>query len=543
MQQNQPFHQFFSKKRRFAYHFLGVIGVFFAAGCAIVRPPEGGLKDNIAPKITTTSPLAGSKNVGNQHIEITFDEYIDPNVSANDIIVTPLPEIPPQVFVQGKTIHIKLKETLLPNTTYSVMLKPTVKDFHERNVIQESFQLAFSTGSNLDSAGIQGVVLDAVTSKPEKNCIVALFSPETVLDSNFTAIKPKYLTITDSTGNFLVSYVAPGNYFAAAYVDIDNSNTFNGGAEKIGLTERCLLKVTADSIPKITFFTQTWDTLAPSVSKVRWLGKSSVEVSFSEGLRKLPVIQSKDAFISPWISQNGKTIQIFTPHKSLGDSIFLSQITDSSNNFTSKVIYLPMTPPPDTFWMEQKPHPKKINAWVLRTNEYVPVDSFKTYCSCLDTAKQKISIQIESNQGTFEWMHPQNMNPEAQLKLILQPFSSKHIKIDTTQTLYCFPRFSENYGSITGKINTESDIIVYLSKEGNPIPIAKSTSAEFSFDLLEPGNYQLAVVSDDDRDGFRTMGGITPYRLPEKVWKVKDPVLVKANWETNLGVLKPVFAR
>lgn len=542
MQQNQPYHSFPRKNKKLVAPLFWIVGILLTASCAIVRPPEGGLKDETAPKIISTSPHHQSKYVDNQNIVITLDEYIDPNFSASDVIITPLPEVPPQVFVQGKTIHIKLQETLLPNTTYSVMLKPAVKDFHERNAIQEPFQLAFSTGANLDSAGIQGVVVDALSSKPDKNCMVALFSPENVPDSNFTGVKPKYIAITDSTGRFSLNYVTPGTYFRAAFSDADNSNTYNSSTEKIGLTEHCIVKITNDSTPKVTFLTQIWDTFPPSVSKVRWLGKTSLEVLFSEGLQEIPVVKSPAGVTTTaWIGQNGKAIQLFRPAGMPGDSIVLSQVTDSSGNTATKVILMPVTPPPDTFWMEQKPHPEKLNTWLLRTNEIIPFDSFQTHCFCLDTANKKIPLQVESSNGVIEWTHPPNLNPETQIRIVLQPFKSEYAKMDTAQTLYCFPRFAESYGSVTGKVEGAGSVVVFLLKEGSQSPIAISTVSEFSFNLLDPGSYQLQIVSDDDHNKTRTMGGLRPYRLPEKVWKLAEPVLVKANWETNVGVLKPVF--
>lgn len=518
-------------------------GVILLAGCAIVRPPEGGPKDETGPKIAATYPEMGQKQVNSLPIKISFDEYIDPNVSPNDLIINPLPKNRPTIFVQGKSLFIKLNEDLLPNTTYSLILKPSIKDFRERNPLKKPFHLAFSTGETLDTASISGKVSDAASLKPEPTCLVALFPAETVPDSNFIDIKPKYLTLTDSTGYFNLKHIASGTYLLAAFTDTDFSNSYNNNSEKIGLTENCIIKISVNSeVSYLQIFTQIWDTLPPSVSKVKWLGKTAIEVLFSEGLLNYPVVQSpKTAFSSTWITQAGKAIQIFLPPENQQDSIILTQITDSVKNTTSRTIFLPVTLPPDTFWLEQKPHPQKLETWLLRANENIPPDSFTTHLTCIDTAGKKVVVQAEMNKGIVEWTHPKNLNPESQLKLLLSPFNYPKIKIDSIKTVYCFPRYANDFGSLSGQIDIKGNIIVYLFKEGNTVPIAIQTDKNFTFNLLEPGNYFLSVVFDEDNNGIRTMGRLKPYRLPEKIWKWNEPIVVKANWETNVSSLKPEF--
>ena len=90
------------------------------SGCAQIGAISGGTKDTIAPVLVASSPQLLTTNISSNKITLTFDEYIAEmqDIQAN-VLVSPYPKIYPEITTKLKTVTVKLKDTLLPNTTYS----------------------------------------------------------------------------------------------------------------------------------------------------------------------------------------------------------------------------------------------------------------------------------------------------------------------------------------------------------------------------------------------------------------------------------------
>jgi hypothetical protein len=89
------------------------------------------------------------------------------NVNKQLIISPPLkyqPEITPSTA--SKTITLKIKDTLAPNTTYSFNFGESIQDNNEGNPLRQ-FQFLCSTGSYIDSLSIKGTIADAHDKKTD----------------------------------------------------------------------------------------------------------------------------------------------------------------------------------------------------------------------------------------------------------------------------------------------------------------------------------------------------------------------------------------
>src|SRR5262249_55127057 len=136
---------------------FGLIGVISGPGCANIFPPEGGLKDSIPPVLVKASPADSSKNFEGNRIVLTFDEFVQIQNPRENLIVSPLPKIDPQVESKLRTVTIRLKDTLEPNTTYSLNFGNAIKDINEGNTAK-NFTYLFSTGTRFDSLTLSGKV-------------------------------------------------------------------------------------------------------------------------------------------------------------------------------------------------------------------------------------------------------------------------------------------------------------------------------------------------------------------------------------------------
>ena len=86
-------------------------------GCGQIGMPTGGPKDSIPPRLVNASPALNSVNVKDNKITLTFNEYVDLKEAQTNVLISPLPKKQPSIDFKLKTVTVKLKDTLLPNTT------------------------------------------------------------------------------------------------------------------------------------------------------------------------------------------------------------------------------------------------------------------------------------------------------------------------------------------------------------------------------------------------------------------------------------------
>ena len=135
-----------------------LLTAFLAQRCANAVAPTGGPQDTTPPKVVEALPENQSINFTGKKIEITFDEYITlENANQNVMISPPLSE-KPDIKLKNKTVVIKFKEDLAPNTTYTINFGSSIKDLHEGNLFTD-YVYSFSTGDHIDTLRIAGKVL------------------------------------------------------------------------------------------------------------------------------------------------------------------------------------------------------------------------------------------------------------------------------------------------------------------------------------------------------------------------------------------------
>src|SRR5689334_2338111 len=97
-------------------------------GCANIVPPQGGFRDSLPPVLTKVNPADSSVNVTGKKINFTFDEYVTVENFSQNLMVSPIPKIPPTYLSKLNTVTVTLKDTLEPNTTYTLNFGDAIKD-------------------------------------------------------------------------------------------------------------------------------------------------------------------------------------------------------------------------------------------------------------------------------------------------------------------------------------------------------------------------------------------------------------------------------
>lgn len=215
-----------------AIYFL--IIAILAYSCASEVAPTGGPKDTTPPAIVESVPDNLSINFNSDVINITFDEFFQLNNYKQKLLISPPLEKEPDIHIKGKRLIIKLKEQLIPNTTYRFFFDDAIADYNENNPLK-NFTFTVSTGDFIDSLSVAGTVKDAFTLKPVKDAMVFLY--DDLSDSAFTNKKPYYIAKTDENGNFTINNVRDTVYNIFSIIESDKSLNYNLPTEQIAFND------------------------------------------------------------------------------------------------------------------------------------------------------------------------------------------------------------------------------------------------------------------------------------------------------------------
>ena len=206
--------------------------MMFPSGCAnTTTPPSGGPKDTIPPVLVKTAPLPGSVNVPTHktQVKFTFNEYVVVK-EPNNIFLSPPLEKKPKYRMSGKTLVVSFESDLDSNTTYTLDITGAIVDNNEGNWY-EGFTLVFSTGSQIDSMCMTGLVQDCNTLMPLKGATVLLYKDHA--DSSIFLHRPDAATKTDDWGFFSIRNIKDTIYRVYALKDANNNNKYEPDQESV----------------------------------------------------------------------------------------------------------------------------------------------------------------------------------------------------------------------------------------------------------------------------------------------------------------------
>ena len=136
-------------------------------------------------------------------------------------------------LAEGKQIRIDLYDELLPNTTYTIDFSDAIEDNNEGNPMGH-YTYSFSTGAEIDTMEVAGIVLNAEDLEPIKGILVGLYPADSTFhDSLFTTTPFKRVSRTNSSGRFTIKGVKHGKYRIFALKDSDGDIVFSQKNEVI----------------------------------------------------------------------------------------------------------------------------------------------------------------------------------------------------------------------------------------------------------------------------------------------------------------------
>ena len=203
------------------FRFLPLIALILliSASCASIGNPTGGPRDEDPPRFVRANPSPGSVNVDRQRIDIEFDEIVNVKDAFTNVVVSPVSKSVPRVSSLGRRVSVQFTDTLVPNTTYTVDFGNSIEDNNEGNKLQ-GFTYSFSTGPELDTLQISGMVLSANALEPQQGILVGVYS--NLSDTAFSTLPFERVAKTDDRGRFSIKGLKAGEYRIFALEDKDN---------------------------------------------------------------------------------------------------------------------------------------------------------------------------------------------------------------------------------------------------------------------------------------------------------------------------------
>lgn len=448
------------------------------SSCANIILPTGGKKDSLPPVLLTAIPKDSSFNFNTNRITLEFDEYIQlDNDLQNSLIVSPYPENTPVILGKLRTVSIKLRDSLMPNTTYAINFGNALKDINEGNPIK-NFTYVFSTGNKIDEGKISGKVQLAETGGIDSTLIVVLHT-----DLNDSAVKkgrPVYFTRLDSGGNFKFNYL-PKKQFAIYVLPNDYSKKYD------------------DSTKLFAFFNQSVSTdsnNAPPVILFAYQQEKREEKSAAK-----PATQSSK-------DKNKKAEKPSLQYTTSLDNGQQSLLSDLIFSFTTKI---------KTF------DSSKI---ILSDTNYKAVTG---YTIVQDTSLTKFILH-------YPWQENQYF------KLMIQPGAfadSAGTSLAKIDTITLATKSESAYGSIRLRFTNldvaKNPVLLFFenSQLKESIPLMQT---ELYRKLYEPGDYELRILYDENKNGVWDAGNFDLKKQPEIVQQIPKQINVKVNWDNEVTI-------
>jgi len=579
------------KKTTYTLWYFLVATVILFSGCANMVTPTGGAKDTTPPKVVEAKPENHSLNFSESKVEVTFDEFITlDNAKQNILISPPVATSPDFKLSKNKTLVIKFKEPLTPNTTYTINFGKAVKDFHEGNIFKD-YVYSFSTGDHLDTLAVTGKVIDAANDKPMEDLFVGLYDGSR--DSLFflpTKCPPDYISKTDKEGRFTIQGLPDKKFLVFALKDMNsnlfydmpnetvafldtlvaatvlkpeqksqdkNGKGFNkmpGVADSADTATKALDSIVMDSIVKVkdsivkpialTLRAFIEEDTTQMLLEKKLIDEGLLRFCFRHPAEAVKVELPEtmvDSFkiVEMWSAEHDTLWYYFSPNviDSLRVNIQYDTLINDSTCYSLK-------------YRETKQRGRNANKKIVKVNNnlknnlLIPGEDFML----------KFSEPMIHDTLTYNGMHFEKADKYGKEYRLVMPISDTvSYAVNITDSLfysvrgrthdtihYSFKRAMEkDMGNIFITVVPPEDtqlVIQLLNSRGKVVDtcvIDKEQRVEFK--LLMPEKYKLKAIIDKDRNGKWSTGNYHQRFLPETVVEYKDPLDLKAGWDIDLN--------
>ena len=511
-------------------------------GCAKRGSITGGLKDTIAPVMKVSFPENFSKNFKGNEIKLVFDENIKLKNLNKQLIISPPMKYEPSILptTPSKTIPIKIKDTLQPNTTYSFNFGQSIADNNEGNPLNQ-FKYVFSTGDYIDSLSLGGTVKSAYDKEVESFVSVMLYDVnDNFKDSIVYNENPRYVTNTlDSLKTFGFENLKAGKYLLVAMKDYNSNNKYNSKTDKIGFSKE-FITIPNDTLYELELFKEKlpFKTFKPSQASGNRLLLGYEGVVNSAAARPKLILKNNTEVLSNIITKFPKKDSLQIWYKPIKvDSLTLAVAKDKHEaNFTFKI-------------KDQKKDTLSISALQtgsLKFRERFTLESAtplisveNSKISIINNVKAKVPFTTEYDEFNQKLYFDFKKEPLENYTFEILPGALTDFfeKSNDTLTYKLNTRNTSDYGNLTVTLENikQFPVIIELTNTKGDVLTAEYTEKKttIEFNLIEPAIYTLRAIYDTNKNKEWDSGNYLEKLQAEEVIYFSKEIDVRANWDVN----------
>lgn len=516
--------------------------LLITVGCAKRGSITGGLKDTIAPVLKVSFPENFSKNFKGNEIKLVFDENIKLKNLNKQLIISPPMKYEPSILptTPSKTITIKIKDTLQPNTTYSFNFGQSIADNNEGNPFNQ-FKYVFSTGNYIDSLSLGGTVKSAYDKEVESFVSVMLYDVnDTFKDSVVYNENPRYVTNTlDSLKAFRFENLKAGKYLLVAMKDYNSNNKYNPKTDKIGFSKE-FITIPNDTLYELELFKEAlpFKTFKPTQASGNRLLLGYEGVVNSTTAQPKLILKNNTEVLSNIITKFPKKDSLQVWYKPIKvDSLTLAVAKDKYEaNFTFKI-------------KDQKKDTLSISALQtgnLKFRERFTLESStplirieNSKINLINNAKTAVPFTTEYDEFNQKLYFNFKKEPSENYTFEILPGALTDFfeKSNDTLSYKLNTRNTSDYGNLSVTLENvkQFPVIIELTNiKGDVLATEyteKNTTVEFN--LIEPALYTLRAIYDSNKNKEWDSGNYLEKRQAEEVIYFSKEIDVRANWDVN----------
>jgi hypothetical protein len=422
------------------------------------------------------NPDDSTLNFRGNRITLNFNEYIDLQEVQNNLLFTPTLPTTPDVQVRLKTITIRLRDTLDPNTTYIFNFGNAIKDYNEGNVLR-NFVYTFSTGPALDSLELTGKVVMAETGMIDTTLTVILH--KNLDDSAVIKERPRYVSRLDGSGNFRFRNLPSGTFAVYALGEAGLQRRYQRTAAFAFSDSPVVIRSGIPPVELYAFKEAVAPTATTATAAAPRTGRTGSE----------PARLRFTTSVSNGTAQDLLTDLVVTFEQPLRnfDSTNLSLTTDST---------------------------------------FGPVQ----YSARLDSTRKILTLKTP-------WIENRRYNLVTARDFAEDTLGQKLLKSDT---LSFNTRARTDYGNVILRLknlDTASNPVLQFVQNGTVVSAVSVRSGLYTQPLFLPGDYELRLLYDRNNNRVWDAGQFFgTKRQPERVRPIERRITVKPNWDNDFEI-------
>jgi hypothetical protein len=486
---------------------ISILSIFFLlallGGCANIIPPTGGKTDTTAPQLLTTKPNDSLLNTRVTRIEMRFNEYVSIGDAAKEITVSPILAQNPSIIAIGKTVILKIEDSLLQkNTTYTLSFGKAIKDLHEGNPYSGP-SFVFSTGAWFDSLTIKGKIFDAAKGSLDSTggVKVLLYDATDSLDV-VSKKKPLYLSLANNKGEFSLKGLPDRTFRIFALKETNDNLRFDTDDEYVAFSDQ-VYQPNKDTLPiSLSLFKEIPDTSRPK--------KDSTQMPEQKRKSKMLATENRKASAMP--SLDAKTFS----YTALIDT---TAITKRSQDITEPISVF-FSRPLDTFNADR----------IALSFDSSGIEIETKFKIRLDSSRRKLSILPNWRYNSVYTVR------------LLKGFARDINQESSMPSKYIFrTKSDEDYGKLDINVPKKyvgKNYLLQIKKDNETFYLDSISRPNVKLKLLAPGAYNLMIIKDENGDGEWTTGELKSNRQPETVYPYTNTIIMKSGWEHVVDIEK-----